>query len=229
MRKLVIQFLVALVAVCGASFSHSSDINLLTIEGVIGPGDVGSYPVDSGFSWIDHRYPDADASHIWQLAAGTDGGVLPGQAQPGKGALTEVRPMYNINSWLYTVDSGITFNPDDSIDFGNLRMKWGTTILNLGMAPGFDPLVPLVSDISLLTNAGNGYVVHGDGSYDLIYRSAGLCEGCELTVHFHGIASSVPEPGISWLWLFGLALVSFRLPWHALAKQSKGGASNAFL
>lgn len=211
MNTRVLQIIVALLVGFISPYAWSLDIKVLTIEGVIGPGDAGQYPADAAFSWIDHRYPGSTVSHIWQLAPGTDGGLLIGQAQPLKGALTEARPMYNIQSWLYSIGDGITFKPDNSLDFSNLRMDWGDTILDLGNTPGFDSLVPFVSDISQLSGTENGYVIYADNSYDLIYHSAGLCDGCILTVHFHGNALAVPEPRVVLLWLFGLALLYVRL------------------
>jgi len=115
--------------------------------------------------------------------------------------------MYNQSSWLYTVDSGITLTADKALDFSNLFMSWGETILALGAQPGFDPLVPLVADITQISETANGYAVYADASYDLIYRSQGLCDGCVLTLHFHGNASPVPEPKQTLLWLTGLALL----------------------
>ena len=207
MSKFTSQALVALIFLCASSVSLSAGPGILTIDGVVGPGNVGSYPPDAVFSWIDHRYPGNDGSHIWELAAGTDGGILLGQGQPVKGELTEVRPMYNLKSWLYTVSDGIKFNGDSSLDFSNLRMDWGGTILDLGTAPGFDPLVPLISDITQLSGNQNGYVIYADNSYDLIYHSAGLCDGCILTVHFHGMALPVPEAQTLMLWCAGLGLI----------------------
>jgi hypothetical protein len=211
MFKHLIKALLALAAICGVSASHASDINFLSIEGVTGPGDVGAYPADAGFSWSAHRYPDATVSHIWQLAPGSDGGIVLGQAQSGRGAITEVRPMYNINSWLYSVGGGVTFNANSALDFSTMHLKWGDADLQFGVSPGFDSLIPLVSDITALTGTENGYVVYGDGKYDLIYHDAGLCDGCEITLHLHGMAMAVPEPGNSLLWMLGLASVSIRL------------------
>lgn len=211
MFKRFVKALFALGTICGLSASHASAISLLSIEGVTGPGDVGTYPVDSGFSWIAHRYPDASVPHIWQLAAGSDGGIVLGQAQPGRGGITEVRPMYNINSWLYSVGSGVIFGSNGALDFSTMHLKWGETDLQFGISPGFDSSIPLVSDITQLAETENGYVVYGDGKYDLIYHDVGLCDGCAVTLHLHGVAMAVPEPENSVLWLLGLAAVSIRL------------------
>ena len=203
--------LLALTVLGAVSGVHASDLSVLTIDGVVGPGDAGHYPADAAFSWIDHHFPDNSVSHIWELAAGTDGGILLGQGQPGRGELTEVRPMYNLNSWLYTVGDGITLNPDNSLDFANLRMNWGGSLFDLGNAPGFAPLVPLVADITQLTGNDNGYAIYADHTYDLIYHSAGQCDGCVLTIHFHGSALPVPEPQTYLFWLAGLGLIFARL------------------
>ena len=223
MSKFASQALVALVFLCASSVSLAAGPGTLTIDGVVGPGGVGSYPPDAAFSWIDHRYPDNSVSHIWELAAGTDGGILLGQGQPGKGELTEVRPMYNLNSWLYTVADGIKLNGDSSLDFSNLRMDWGGTILDLGTAPGFDPLVPLISDITQLSGNQNGYAIYSDNSYDLIYHSAGLCDGCILTVHFHGNALPVPEPQAFMLWCAGLGSIGARVLFRQRRRNASSG------
>lgn len=210
MIKHFMKALLALAAIFGVSVSHA-DIDFLGIEGIAGPGDVGAYPSDSDFSWIAHRQPDNSLSHLWQLAPGSDGGIVLGLAQSGRGAITEVRPMYNINSWLYSVGAGVTFDSNSALDFSTMHLKWGEADLQFGMSPGFDPLIPLVSDITQLIDIENGYVVYGDGKYDLIYHDAGLCDGCVVTLHLHGVAMSVPEPGNGLLWLLGLASLSIRL------------------
>jgi hypothetical protein len=207
MSRISTRALLVLAVLCTSPSSQAFEIGVLTIEGIVGPGAVGHYPANAAFSWIDHRYPSNTLSHIWQLAPGSDGGIMLGQAQPNAGELTEVRPMYNQDSWLYTIGSGITLTADKALDFSNLFMSWGGTILALGAHLGFDPFVPLVADITQLSNTANGYAVYADASYDLIYHSAGLCNGCELTLHFHGNASPVPEPKDTLLWLTGLALL----------------------
>lgn len=207
MSRTLTRVILALVVLCLSPISLASEIGVLTIQGVIRPGAVGHYPANSAFSWIDHRYPSNSLSHIWQLAPGSDGGILLGQAQQNAGELTQVRPMYNQNSWLYTVGNGITLTTDKTLDFSNLFMSWGETTLALGVDPGFDPLVPLVADITQLSGTANGYAVYADASYDLIYHSRGLCADCVLTLHLHGNAMPVPEPKGTLLWLTGLALL----------------------
>lgn len=207
MSRILTQALLVLAVLCTSPSSQALEISVLSIQGVIGPGAVGNYPVNSAFSWIDHRYPSNRLSHIWQLAPGSDGGILLSQAQQNAGEVTEVRPMYNQPSWLYTVGSGITLGADKALDFSNLFMSWGETILALGAQPGFDSLVPLVADITQIPETANGYAVYADASYDLIYHSRGLCNDCVLTLHLHGNVSPVPEPKSTLLWLTGLALL----------------------
>lgn len=207
MFKHLMKALFALAVMYGVPVSHASSINFLSIEGVISPGDAGAYPPDAGFSWIAHRFPGNSVSHIWKLAPGSDGGIVLGQAQPGRGEITAVRPMYNVDSWLYSIGGGVTLDVNGALDFSNMHLGWGDTDLSLGMSPGFDPLIPLVTDITGLGDTGNGYVVYGDGKYDLIYHSAGQCDGCVITLHLHGMATAVPEPGLPWLFVAGLFLV----------------------
>ncbi len=186
--------------------AQAASIAALTVDGYLGQGDVVSYPVDATYSWISHLYPDNTIPHSWTQAPGTDGGILIDQAQPNKGEITATRLMYNLNSWLYSVGSGVTVNPlDNSLNFLNLRMNWGGTILDLGNAPGTNPIVPLVADINTLSGTDNGWQWLSDNSYQLLYHSAGLCDGCQLTIHLYGSVVPVPVPAA--VWLFGSGLL----------------------
>jgi hypothetical protein len=186
--------------------AQAASIGALTIDGYLGPGTAGSYPVDATYSWISHLYPDNTGPHSWTQAPGTDGGILTDQAQSNKGEITAPRPMYNINSWLYSVGNGVTINPlNNSLDFQNLRMNWGGTILDLGNAPGTNPVVPLVADINTLSGTDNGWQRLSDNTYQLLYHSAGLCDGCQLAIHLYGSVVPVPIPAA--IWMFGSGLM----------------------
>jgi hypothetical protein len=197
-------FFALIFSLCVSS-AQAGSIAMLTIDGMLGPGDAGSYPVDALFSWSEHRYPGETVGHVWTLAPGTDGGIFLAQAQPSKGGMTAKRDMYNMPSWFYSVGNGITINADESLDFENFRMSWGGTILDLGNVPGYSASIPKLADISQLSGTSNGWVLQNDGTYNLIFRSAGLCDGCELTVHLHGTAHPVPLPSAFWLLGAGLA------------------------
>lgn len=199
MKSLVAYIFLACLASASA---HAANISAFTVNGYLGPGDAISYPVDAPFSWISHLYPDNTGPHSWTQDAGTDGGIIFGHLQPSKGEITAVRPMYNLNSWLFSVGSGLSISPaDNSVNFQNLQMNWGGTILDLGNAPGINPIIPLVADITALSGTENGWQWLTDGSYQLLYHSIGLCDGCQLTVHLTGQVVSVPIPAA--LFLFG--------------------------
>lgn len=190
---------------CASTLSvQAASINILTIESGLGPGIVGSYSLNSMFSWIEHRYPGTTSGHSWTLAPGTDEGILLGQAQPNHD-ITANRLMYNMPSWLYSVGNGITINEDESINFQNLRLYWGGTILDLGNAPGYTAAIPRLTDFSELSATSNGWVLENDGIYSLIFHTAGLCDGCELTIHLYGTAQPVPLPSAFWLFTSSLA------------------------
>lgn len=196
-----------LALVCYASTLNlqAASINILIIEGGLGPGIVGSYSLNSMFSWIEHRYPGSTSGHSWTLAPGTDGGILLGQSQPNQAEITANRPMYNTPSWLYSVGNGISINEDESLDFQNLRLFWGEMILNPGTAPGYNTTIPRLTDASQLSATSNGWVLETDETYNLIFHTAGLCEGCELTIHLYGTALPVPLPSAFWLFTSSLA------------------------
>lgn len=64
--------------------AQAAAITFLGIDGMLGSGDAGNYPVDAEFSWISHRYPGSTSAHIWTLAPGSNGGVIVGSAQSGQ-------------------------------------------------------------------------------------------------------------------------------------------------
>lgn len=214
MRHLILQIILTLAFSLPMINAQAASISMLTIDGVDGPGDVGAYPLDAPFSWSQHRYPGSSTAHIWQLPPGTDGGIILGQAQPGQSQITASRLMYNLPSWLFSVGDGITMNADESLNFQNLRMFWGGTILDLGNTAGYSAYIPKLADISQLSTTSNGWVLENDGTYNLVFQSAGLCDGCELTIHLHGTAvAAVPVPSVVWLfvsYLAGVFGVSYR-------------------
>lgn len=205
-RSFVIASVCVVLSCLAQANAQAASVAALSVDGYLGPGIAGSYPINATYSWISHLYPGNTVPHSWTQAPGTDGGILIGQAQPNTGEITSVRPMYNQNAWLYSVGNGVTVNPvDDSVNFQNLRMDWGGTILDLGNAPGTNPIVPLVADINSLSGTDNGWQWLGDNSYQLLYHSAGLCDGCQLTIHLYG--NVVPVPILPTVWLFGSGLL----------------------
>lgn len=202
-RQLFRVFVISLVLFVGRA-ANATDIGFMSVEGAEGPGGVGAYPPDAAFSWIAHRFPGNTVAHIWQIDAGSDGGIILNQAQAGQDELTSVRPMYNIDSWLYSLGGGVAVDVNGMLDFSMVHLSWGDIDLDFGNASVFSFLIPQVQDITALTGIENGYAVYQDGTYDLIVHTAGTCGGCELTVHLHGAISPVPEPGNGVLWLVGI-------------------------
>ncbi|MEW6330268.1 MAG: hypothetical protein AB1560_02305 [Pseudomonadota bacterium] len=185
--------------------AQAASIAALTIDGYIDSGIVGSYPVNATYSWISNLFPANTVPHSWTQAPGTDGGILIGQAQPNTGEITAPRPMYNQDSWLYSVGNGVTVNSvDGALNFQDMRMYWGGTILDLGNAPGTNPIIPLVADINALSGTENGWQWLSDNSYQLLYHSVGSCSECQLTIHLYGSVVPVPIPAAAWLFGFGL-------------------------
>lgn len=182
----------------------ASSVTLLGIDGMLGPGGAGAYPLDADFSWISHRYPGSVEAHIWTLAPGSDGGVVVGVAQSGHGEITAARAMYNLSSWLFSVGDGVRYDQlTNSFDMANLRLNWGGTIYDFGFAGGVTSQVGMVSDAEAVVGA-NGWWLDQTGDYHLVFRGDGQCEGCELTVHLTGQMAVVPLPATAWLLGAGL-------------------------
>lgn len=196
---------IAILVVCLAfTPTYAAVVSSFTINGYLGPGDAAIYPVDAPYSWISHLYPGNSIPHSWTQAAGTDGGIIFARVQSGKGEITAVRPMYNLNSWLFSVGTGLSISAsDNTVNFRNLQMNWGGTILDLGNAPGTSPDIPLVADITALSGTENGWQWLSDGSYQLLYHSNGLCDGCQLTIHLTGNVVTVPVPAALFLFAPG--------------------------
>lgn len=88
----------------------AATVTFLGIEGELGAGGAGNYPLDAEFSWISHRFPGSTTAHIWTLAPGSDGGMRVGAAQPGAGEITLARAMCTVvlavfGRWRPTVRS----------------------------------------------------------------------------------------------------------------------------
>lgn len=202
----VLSLVVVLVGVMTAP-ARAASIDFLSIEGELGPGDAGNYPVDAAFSWISHRFPGSETAHIWTLAPGSDGGMAIGSAQPGRGQITAPRAMYNLSSWLFSVEGGVSYDAQaSSFDLANLRLDWGGTVYDFGFGGDVTSLVPLVSGADAVASS-NGWWRDAAGAYHLVFRGDGQCDGCELTVHLTGQISEVPLPGASWLLGSGLMLL----------------------
>lgn len=158
----------------------------LGIEGTLGPGGYGNYPLDADFSWISHRFPGNTSAHIWTLAPGSDGGVIMNTAQPGQGQITAVRAMYNVPSWLFSAGTGISFGAfAQAFDFTNIRLYWGEDIYDFGFGTTRSGQVPHVAGPQDVQSA-NGWWLDAQGKYHLVFRGDGQCAGCELTVHLTG-------------------------------------------
>lgn len=196
---------------------QAATVSFLGIDGELGPGSYGNYPLDADFSWISHRFPDNTDAHIWTLAAGTAGGVAIASAQPGRGEITAVRDMYNQPSWLFSTGDGVQFDePTQTFDLTGLQLNWAGTIYDFGFGGGvYSALVPLVAAAGDTASA-NGWWLDADGDYHLVFRGTGQCDGCELTVHLTGQVTLVPLPAAGVLMLSGLLV----LAGHARRRQS---------
>lgn len=181
-----------LLAIVIAPPARALDVaTFLGIEGALGPGGFGNYPLDADFSWISHRFPGSASAHIWTLAPGSDGGVIMNTAQPGQSQITAARAMYNVPSWLFSVADGIPFDPHaQTFDFTNIRLHWGEDIYDFGFGstrPGQVPHVASPQD----AQSANGWWLDAQGKYHLVFRGDGQCAGCELTVHLTGQMTSL--------------------------------------
>lgn len=184
--RLSYAFVIALLLVGAMPVQAATVVTFLGINGMLGPGSAGNYPLDANFSWISHRFPGNTSAHIWTLAPGSDGGVIMNAAQPGQGRITAPRPMYNVTSWLFSTGSGIRFNPQTEVmDFTRMRLAWGEDIYDFGFGATRSGLVPHIAGPQAAQNA-NGWWLDTQGKYHLIFRGDGQCVGCELTVHLTG-------------------------------------------
>lgn len=164
-------------------------VTFLGIDGQLGPGAAGNYPLDAEFSWISHHFPGNTVAHIWTLAPGSDGGIIIHAAQPGQGQITAPRNMYNVTSWLFSVDTGVVFDHStEMLDVSNLRLFWGVDVYDFGFGSTRSGQVPHIAGPQD-AQAANGWWQDAQGKYHLVFRGDGQCEGCELTVHLTGLAA----------------------------------------
>ena len=112
---LLLQISVALTAsmfVTTASADHYANMGIISVPANAGPW---SWPVDSEYSWLSHRFPAATSWHSWRLHPGADGGIQFGSAQPS-GALTAEFLMFNIPTTLYSTGNGVTIDNSETVD-----------------------------------------------------------------------------------------------------------------
>jgi len=166
----------------------------MEIIGVPASAGPWSWPVDSEYSWLSHRFPAATTWHSWRLHPGADGGIQFGSAQPS-GYLTAEFLMFNISTTIYSTGNGVTINANETVNLDNLRRLHGNTVYDLGSGAGADPVIPLVPDVTQLLAGENGWQINPDGSYHVIYNTVGNCAGCEMLLHFYGNLLPVTASG----------------------------------
>jgi len=166
----------------------------LDITGVPANAGPWSWPVDSEYSWLSHRFPSATVWHSWRLHPGTDDGILFGSAQPPE-TLTSEFLMFNVPTAIYSTGNGVTLDEYETVNFDSLHRLHGNTDYDLGSNSGANPNIPLVSDITQLQPGENGWQSNPDCTYHLIYNTAGNCAGCEMMIHFYGMLLPVTANG----------------------------------
>jgi len=186
--------LLALVTLFHPGTGRADHLGSLGITGVQTPAIVGSWPSNSKYSWLSHRFPGAGSSHSWRLHPGSDGGILFGLPQPS-GSLTAEFLMFNIPTTIFSVGSGVTVNANEDINMDNLRKLAGQNVTDLGSATGANPVVPLVPDITALAAGENGWQLNADDTYHVIYNTQGSCADCEMILHFYGNIIPVTADG----------------------------------
>lgn len=174
-----------------AAADHYARFDIIGVPDNAGPW---TWPVDAPYSWLSHRFPAATIWHSWRLHPGSDGGFRFGTAQAA-GELTSVFLMFNVPTAIYSIGNGVTIDSAETINMDKLRKISGNTIADLGSGAGVDPLVPPVADITALAPGQNGWQINTDGTYHLIYNTAGTCQGCEMVLHFYGTALPVAADG----------------------------------
>lgn len=172
----------------------------LTIKGAYKPSVGGTLPVTSKYSWITTTiYTGGQFSFFY--GPGTDGGVVFGKtqdygdAQGVAGQMSSWFQMLTRDSWLYSVQGGISIAGDYTVDMSNLRLLWGGKVVDLS-AGGVNTLVPLVPDITALGQGENGWMINSDGTYHLVYYNStlGACGvGCATAIHLYGTMQFVPN------------------------------------
>jgi hypothetical protein len=172
--------------------SSAQSITGLTIDGTTASGITGEFPSMSQFSWFNHVIIEPPG-HSWMFGPGSMGGIVFGTEQP-QGQMGGWYTMYNQPAVLFSVTGGITIDANNTIDMSNLRLKQAGTVFDLGSGSGYNTLVPLVSDISLLGAGQNGWMINPNGTYYLTYNSVGLGPTTTSTVHLYGSVATVPLP-----------------------------------
>ena len=178
-----------------ASPVGAQSISSLTIVGAYEPGIVGTRPITIQFSWLTNTLTYG-GKHTWTYGPGVDGGILFGKPQeyvyvPQEDRFSGISSwflMFNQDTVLFSVNNGITIDESSTIDMANLRMLWGTAIMDYGSGAGTSTLVPLVQDIAALSAGESGWMINPDGFYHLIYEAgSGICgTSCATTIHFYG-------------------------------------------
>lgn len=184
-----------------APMAAAQTVTGLTIEGTTAPGIVGEYSLTSEFSWLHHLI--SSPGHSWMFGPGSMGGIVFG-AEQAKGQMGGWYTMYNQPAVLFSAAGGITIDASNTIDMSNLRLSQAGTVYDLGAGSGYDTSVPLVSDISLVVAGANGWMRNPDGTYYLVYHSAGLGTTTTSTVHLYGSVLAAPLPGALILFVSGI-------------------------
>lgn len=175
----------------------------LTIAGEYAPpGISGTFPDDASFSWIKHKFSPTHDYFSWRIGGGVDGGIIFNQPQ-SYGDLTAEFMMFSQPTGFYSVNEGITINPDNTIDMSNIRMSQFGEIIDIGSGSGYDTMVPYVDDFLSIAEGSSGWSITDSGVYHLFYTTRGTCLECELTIHLTGTAI-VPLPAAVWLMISGL-------------------------
>jgi hypothetical protein len=131
------------------------------------------------------------------------GGIVFDTEQP-MGEMGGWYTMYNQPAVLFSATGGITMDANNTIDMSNLRLSQAGTVVDLGSGSGYDTLVPLVSDISLLGVGQNGWMINPNGTYYLVYNSVGLGPTTASTIHLYGSVVAVPLPGAFVFFMSGM-------------------------
>lgn len=166
--------------------ANAQSVNSLTIagDGTL-PGTITEYSTTSELSWISHIFPGNENGFMWSMEGGTDGGILFNHAQDISVMMT-VRAMFDQPTTFFSIGTGISIDESNTIDMANLRMWHGGVIIDVGSGSGFNTLIPVVNDVTLLAAGENGWMTNQNGSYHLIYNTKGTCLDCNLKLHLTG-------------------------------------------
>ena len=189
---LLLQMLVASTLPLFVTTAAADHYACMGIIGVPAAADVVLWPFDSEYSWLAHRFPEAESWQSWRLHPGTDGGILFGTAQPPE-ALTAEFLMFNQPTTIYSTGNGVTIDSNEIINFDDLRRSIGNNVNDLGSGAGVDPTVPLVPDVTQLLAGENGWQINPDGSYHVIYNT--MSGSNDIILHFYGNLLAVTASG----------------------------------